>query len=736
MLPAPERLSDLARFDEKHDSLRRRLVLWLGVASVVLVVALAWGSYTWIQRSLRRQVAAQLTDAAQRSAALVDRMMTERARTVRILGSAPLVVDAAVEGAARARAQGLADLSIAELESRFSSRRSLDVDPVAREYLRTLLPVAGLAEVLVTDVQGLNAVTTGLTSDFVQRDEAWWSEALGADVTPPEASYDESADAVSITISGSIRPLGSRSAVGVIKAVFGVDDLEHELAAAAERTGVEVALLDPNGAVVAGSVPGDRLVTMDGLSLDDGHLLLREFSDADGLRQWAALSPAGDGRWHVVAYLAHHAALAPLADARLAILVGAAGLIGVMVFALGFVGRMVARRVTEPADALATAAERVAGGDLTIGLRLSSLENDEIGRLARGIGDMIDDLRRLVATIRDAANESAAMSAEITAGSEEMSAAASEMAQTSSELSEQAADMARTIQESADAATGLLHIAERASEEARAGVERTTHMRQLARDNRSRLDESAQALELLTTEAQSTAAASDALAEASEQIRAFVSLVRKIARQSKLLALNASMEAARAGVQGEGFAVVASEIRKLAANSNDAAERTEVLVNTVLARVDESRKSSRRTLDTVTGVRRATRDAGESFSQIERAMSDTQEWVETLERSARESSRHVGDITRRLESLARGTESFAAAMEEVAAGSEEQSASTQEIAAAAAALADSSRRLTALVATFRLERSAAAPPAPAARRWTDEELPEADAETEPALSGR
>jgi methyl-accepting chemotaxis protein len=386
---------------------------------------------------------------------------------------------------------------------------------------------------------------------------------------------------------------------------------------------------------------------------------------------------------------------------------------------------MVARRVTEPADALATAAERVASGDLTVAVRVSTLENDEIGRLGRGMGEMISDLRRLVATIRDAANESAAMSAEITAGSEEMSAAASEMAQTSSELSEQAAEMARTIQDSADGATGLLRIADRASSEANAGVERTAHMRKLARDNRARLDESANALELLATEAQSTAAASDSLADASEQIRAFVSLVRKIARQSKLLALNASMEAARAGVQGEGFAVVANEIRKLAASSNDAAERTEQLVNTVLARVDESRKSSRRTLDTVKGVRRATRDAGESFSQIERAMAESQEWVETLQRSAKESSHHVGDITRRLDTLARGTESFAAAMEEVAAGSEEQSASTEEIAAAAAALAESSRRLTALVATFTLERQATAVSLPnLPQRGEETRLPE------------
>jgi methyl-accepting chemotaxis protein len=713
MRHAPSRLSDLARFDEKHDSLRRRLVIWLGTASLLLVAALAWGSYSWIERALQRQISTQLFDVAQRSASLVDRTLTDRTRSVRMLGNAPVVIDAAVQGAARARELELATVPIADLESRFNSNRSLTVAPRTRDYLLELLPIADIAEVLVTDDAGLNAVTSGLTSDFVQRDEQWWVEAINAGVTGPVASLDESAEIVSVSIAATVRPNEASKALGVIKVVFGVKDLDFELARAAERSGVEVALLNEDGGVIAGSVRGERLLPITGLTMEDAGtgVLLGEFMGGDSLIYWSASAPAADGRWRVVAYLGEHLALAPLAEARLAILGASAGLIALMTFALGFVGRHVSRSVTDPAETLATAAERVATGDLTVTVRVHSAENDEVARLARGVGDMIGDLRRLVTTIRDSANEGAAMSAEITAGTEQMSAAASQMAHTSSELSEQSAEMARTIQETAEAAAGLLRISERANLQANAGVERTTHMRQLARANRSRLDESARALELLSSEAQNTAAASDSLAEASEQIRAFVSLVRKIARQSKLLALNASMEAARAGVQGEGFAVVANEIRKLAASSSEAAERTETLVNTVLMRVDESRRSSRRTVETVSGVRRATREAGDSFSQIERAMAESQEWVETLERSARDSSQHVGEITARLESLSRGTESFAAAMEQVAAGSEQQSASTQEIAAAASALAESSRQLTALVATFTLERGAVDPAA-------------------------
>jgi methyl-accepting chemotaxis protein len=704
MAAQPETLTDISRDEGNGDTLRRRLMLWLGGASIVLVSMLSWVSYSWVRQSLRSQVEVRLQDAATRSAALVDRMLADRERTVVMLTSSPAMVDAAQVGNARAEDEHLPRLSMEQLEEKFNKYRSLEVSSRAKDYLRSMLVPSDIAEVIMTNENGYNAVTTGLTSDFVQSDEAWWQDAVAVSVTQPEASFDESAGAVSISLGGAVRARKSDRPVGVIKVVFGVRELDSELARAAERSGVEVSLLDEKGGILAGSTKGERLKPIPGLTVTgDEDSDVRQFVNAQSLREWASVVPAAGGRWHVVAHLPENIALAALVDARMAIMLGSLGLVGLMLFALFLVGRMVQRRVSEPAAELAIAAEKVASGDLS--LRLGSLENDEIGRLTRATGEMVSELRHLVSTIRDSANETSAMSSQITAGSEEMSAAASEMAHTSSELSEQSAEMARTIVETADAASNLQQIADRNTGEAHAGVERNAKLRQLARENRERMDESARALEVLATEAQRTAAASDSLADASEQIRAFVSLVRKIARQSKLLALNASMEAARAGVQGEGFAVVASEIRKLATNSNDAAEKTEALVNAVLQRVEESRESSKRTVSTVAGVRKATREAGDSFAQVERAVVESERWVESLEKSATESSSLVTDITHRLDSLARGTETFAAAMQEVAAGSEEQSASTEEIAAAASALAESSRQLSRLVAAFRLDSS-------------------------------
>jgi methyl-accepting chemotaxis protein len=283
-----------------------------------------------------------------------------------------------------------------------------------------------------------------------------------------------------------------------------------------------------------------------------------------------------------------------------------------------------------------------------------------------------------------------------------MAAAAGEMAHTASELSAQASGMAGTIGELAQSAGELRGLATALDDGAHEGVTRNEALRTLAAENRAGLDASSTSLGTLAADVNASATAVEALGEASHEIRSFVTLVRKLARQSKLLALNAAMEAARAGEHGEGFAVVASEVRRLAAMSSDAAERTESIVNGVLSGIDQSRESAKRAVVTAADVRDATERASASFSEIERAVADAEAWTATVEQTSTATNSLIADMTGRLDSLAVGTESFAAAMEQVAASSEEQSASTQEIAAAAASLAEAAERLAQLVANLKL----------------------------------
>lgn len=390
-----------------------------------------------------------------------------------------------------------------------------------------------------------------------------------------------------------------------------------------------------------------------------------------------------------------------LRDARIGIAIGVVVLLFTLVALIAVLHYFLARRISRPATELAEAAEAVAAGDFTVRIRHGA--DDEIGRLARAVGAMIIELRRLAGAISGSAHETTAMSHDITASSEQMAAAAGEIAHTASDLSSQSAGMAGTIAELARSAGELRALSETLCAGAHEGVERNTTLRTLALENRAGLDASTTSLETLGQDVQASAAAVEALDGASQEIRSFVTLVRKLARQSKLLALNAAMEAARAGEHGEGFAVVAAEVRRLASMSSDAAERTEEIVNGVLTGIEQSRASAGRAVSTAETVRATTVRASESFAEIERAVAGAESWTASVEATSSATSRLVTEMTARLESLSLGTESFAAAMQQVAASSQQQSASTQEIAAAANVLAGAADRLAKLVAGLKLE---------------------------------
>ena len=402
-----------------------------------------------------------------------------------------------------------------------------------------------------------------------------------------------------------------------------------------------------------------------------------------------------------------HQRLGALADARtLLLLFGAAWGSGAI---LAFVGvrLIVARLVLRPAAGLIHVTESAAAGDLTAPMP-ATVKKGAIARLTRAIGGLLQSLRSLTGAVRTTATDIGHVAAAITGGGEHMASTAQHIADTSHDLSRRAAEMSATIDALVADARRLVDIGGQLADGAHAGVARNTQLRQLARESGSRLDESALALDTLAADAYASAAAVEALASASEEIRAFVTLVTKFSRQSKLLALNAAMEAARAGEQGQGFAVVASEVRRLAAGAGEAAQRTEELVKGVLERVAESRVASSRAASTVDGVRAATQQGLESFREVEAAAEDAQQWTASIDRAATQSGSLVAEMNAKLGALAEGTSRFAVAMQDVAAASQEQSASTQESAAAGASLAESAQRLSALAAAFRVDPAASA----------------------------
>ncbi|HYC31912.1 MAG TPA: methyl-accepting chemotaxis protein [Gemmatimonadales bacterium] len=359
--------------------------------------------------------------------------------------------------------------------------------------------------------------------------------------------------------------------------------------------------------------------------------------------------------------------------------------------------RVLLETVFKPTGLAASVAGRIAHGDLSLPERVGSKDD-----LSRSITAMLEKLRDLVGTIRQHAHEAAAMSEQIAASTQEMTASTQEVASTTGDLTERANQQAIVVRAAADDAGKILDIAQELAAGAVQAAERNAALARLARSHRERLDLSTTELGKLTDEVELAAGEAEALAAASEEIEKFITQTKAIAKQTHMLALNASIEAARAGEEGKGFSVVAEEVRKLAAQAARSATSTSETVQTVVARVGTARERLIRLGKGGMAARDAAHAAADGLRNVAADAEANDEWTRRISGSAAEVRGLIEGIAGRMREVSAGTEDYAAAAQQIAAAAEELNASTEEISSSANHLADAAERLTGAVGGFRL----------------------------------
>ena len=316
---------------------------------------------------------------------------------------------------------------------------------------------------------------------------------------------------------------------------------------------------------------------------------------------------------------------------------------------------IITRQITVPLGQTLVAVERVASGDLTHNLSVD--RRDELGQLQGSIQRMTVELRQLISGIGEGVTQIASAAEELSAVTEQTSAGVNSQKVETDQVATAMHEMTATVQE-------VARNAEEASEAAVAAD-------QQAREGDKVVNEAIAQIERLATEVGHSTEAMAELKRESDKIGSVLDVIKSVAQQTNLLALNAAIEAARAGEAGRGFAVVADEVRSLAQRTQKSTEEIEELISglqngtrQVATIMDNSREL------TVSSVE-LTRRAGTSLESITRTVSAIQSMNQQIAAAAEEQSATAEEINRSVLNVRDVSEQTSAASEETAASSVE-----------------------------------------------------------------
>ncbi|KNF08960.1 methyl-accepting chemotaxis protein McpC [Gottschalkia purinilytica] len=394
----------------------------------------------------------------------------------------------------------------------------------------------------------------------------------------------------------------------------------------------------------------------------------------DGVKKIMAFAPIDNTNWSLAITVPEDELLSSVDSLKTTMFI----LINIFALITCFIAVSVVSRIVGPIKKLAQYYDKMAAGDFTIEMSDTLISRkDELGNLALSFSTMVNNLKSFVSDIQDSANYVANSSEELATTSNEVRIASEEVARTIEEIAGGATEQAKDTEVGAEKASELGNLIKLNQDNMNMLNENTDIVVNSVKEGldvvkklTDKTEESEIAINEVYNGIQETNKSSENISKASE-------VIASIAEQTNLLALNAAIEAARAGEHGKGFAVVADEIRKLAEQSTNSTKIIDVAVSELQSNSANSVENIQRALELVKEETEYVITTEKKYNEISEIINIFVSEFNNLNKSSIEMTEKRDEILGAIESLSSIAQQNAASTEEVSASTEEQLASIE-----------------------------------------------------------
>lgn len=357
--------------------------------------------------------------------------------------------------------------------------------------------------------------------------------------------------------------------------------------------------------------------------------------------------------------------------------------------------------IVQPLRQVIDAADALAQGDLTIA-QLDYRSKDEIGILATAVNTLKQNLSKLIGSVQDSSMHLSAASEELSASTEEVTATSSEIAHRIKETTSHLTSSTSTAQQNTIAMDETAAGVQRIAEATQYLHHNALNMTQLAHTGGTTILTAKEQMDTISGTTTRIADLTKKLSKQSEAIGQITTVITAITEQTNLLALNAAIEAARAGEHGKGFAVVADEVRKLAEESKQSASQIVAITNEIQL---DTRNVEDAVIEGLASVQDGVAkiyEAGDAFDAISSSVQDFTDQIEDISATSEQISAGAQEVAASITEIASGADISANNAQIIAHAVDEQVATMQQVNAVAEELSDNAQQLQALLHQFRL----------------------------------